>query len=735
MRTQRSFSKLRQPRHDRGSALLVSLVVIAGLSLLGLAFVGVSETESAIAANQRDSLQTQAIAEAGARAVVEWFQDPDWARSVELPDGTPAPIMPNNNPPPAGMKRTRVVGTYSGVYKSLGTLLFDRPYRPAPDNRFFGEEDTADITINDDIDPTTMENLNNFLFGDNDIKQGRISDIRIYAPPIVGGTLTGGFWVGGQRFGTATIRVTAQKRSLAGGGISQRVVKIVIGEFPMPIPGGPIQTASNAAFGGAFDVHWGDETALLNLNPAVTRTRLPWANPFQRPSFERGYDAQVFPVNAANPINFLQELVGKPYADPWAGSRARGANTACGACGAYNFNAVEGQAVHAAFQNQVNTVFPISRAVVFPTVQYATWKRIAVQGRGMKGIYYFTYVPGTNPPQYRRNGIGTARPLHYWVNNRGAGARLGAGFYFFDTIGGADPQLVGGSTDTSVLAPGISWNAAEFGGDFLMSGFVYLNIQQYRSTGGGNAAPLLRYNMPGEIYRDVGHRLKSTGSNAWQLDSTGGFATRGAGDGAFSFQDLNNNGRFDVVVNTVPTTIQSNENGAVTNRTVFLPKTWRDDAFYGTNCTIPPADGSMPAVSACSEPHEPYLNFIYPDNRDGAATVGWEPYATQTRRPRDLIGATAVPNCATDPERCTSNGYDGDGALVQIPAILNGILYNEGTYSSQGNVDYCGSVLIRGNAGATGNANVWFDEKLIKGNWAPAGMPRVIVYSSMTDEQ
>ncbi|HEX8255490.1 MAG TPA: hypothetical protein VF846_20285, partial [Thermoanaerobaculia bacterium] len=319
-----------------------------------------------------------------------------------------------------------------------------------------------------------------------------------------------------------------------------------------------------------------------------------------------------------------------------------------------------------------------------------------------------------------------------------AGARLGPGFYFFDTIGGADPQLVGGGTDTAVLPPGISWNANEFGSDFLMSGFVYLNIREYRSTGGGNSAPLLQYNMPGEIYRDVGHRLKVDGSSAWQLDATGVCcAMRGAGDGAFSFQDLNGNGRFDVVVNTVPTLVQSNENGAITPRNVFLPKTWRDDGAtaYGANCTIPPADGSMPPASACSEPHEPYLNFIYPDDRDGVATVGWEPFATQTRRPRDLIGASIVPNCATNRERCTSNGFDMNGALVPIPAILNGILYNEGTYSSQGNVDYFGSVLIRGTAGATGNANVWFDEKLIKGNWAPAGMPRVIVYSSMTDEQ
>src|SRR5438105_7211806 len=71
----------RNRRSDRGSALLVSLMVIVGLSLLGLGFVAISETESAIAKNQQNALQTQAIAEAGAKVVVEWFQDPGWAET------------------------------------------------------------------------------------------------------------------------------------------------------------------------------------------------------------------------------------------------------------------------------------------------------------------------------------------------------------------------------------------------------------------------------------------------------------------------------------------------------------------------------------------------------------------------------------------------------------------------------------------------------------------------------
>ena len=49
----------RNRRDSRGSALLVSLMVIVGLSLLGLGFVAISETENAIAKNEQSALQTK----------------------------------------------------------------------------------------------------------------------------------------------------------------------------------------------------------------------------------------------------------------------------------------------------------------------------------------------------------------------------------------------------------------------------------------------------------------------------------------------------------------------------------------------------------------------------------------------------------------------------------------------------------------------------------------------------
>src|SRR5438477_3225422 len=82
-------SKRKRP-DNRGSPLLVSLMVIVGLSLLGLGFVAISETETAIARNQQASLQTETLAEAGVKLAIEWFQNPTWALTNAA--------MPSNDP-------------------------------------------------------------------------------------------------------------------------------------------------------------------------------------------------------------------------------------------------------------------------------------------------------------------------------------------------------------------------------------------------------------------------------------------------------------------------------------------------------------------------------------------------------------------------------------------------------------------------------------------------------------
>src|SRR3954452_2163869 len=96
------FAKRSRRRfQQKGSALLVSLMAMVGLSLLGLAFVALSETENAIAINEQAHTQTVAVAETGAKLVLQWFQSP----AQMLARG----LMPANV---SGIKTSRTVEAY-----------------------------------------------------------------------------------------------------------------------------------------------------------------------------------------------------------------------------------------------------------------------------------------------------------------------------------------------------------------------------------------------------------------------------------------------------------------------------------------------------------------------------------------------------------------------------------------------------------------------------------------------
>jgi hypothetical protein len=190
--------------------------------------------------------------------------------------------------------------------------------------------------------------------------------------------------------------------------------------------------------------------------------------------------------------------------------------------------------------------------------------------------------------------------------------------------------------------------------------------------------------------------------------------------------------------------------GCVNTHNTYVVKTWKSDdeamADYGHKCTAPPANWDGTLVNTgnyCSEPHEPYLNMVFPDKpadnngKPYEVVVGWEAPDQQTTRPKTVDTAGAVVPCSPpDPDKCISNGYDVDGAVVPIDVILYGILYDEGQWGSEGNAWFFGSVLVQDDINlSSGTADVWFDEKLLKGTWAPPKMPRVIVFSEQTDEQ
>ncbi|HEX8412200.1 MAG TPA: hypothetical protein VF883_25345 [Thermoanaerobaculia bacterium] len=275
----------RRNRGSRGSALLVSLMVMVGLSLLGLSFVAISETENAISVNERNKTQTTHLAEAGAKTVVQWFQDPATMKARGL--------LPAND---VNFKTERLVSAYKGYYKpTLATdVLFDTPFGPKERDMFFGDEEHADIKIIDEANTAStafLKTLNESLFANDDA--GKITAIRVYAPPNVGGTTVNGFWVGGQRYGVATIAVTAQKFSKSGTPISQSVCRMVLAPFPLPGPSGAIQSVGGIETNGAYVVHWGAVESEQTTTTFVKRefTSFPWFDAYDHAYFEQGYDS------------------------------------------------------------------------------------------------------------------------------------------------------------------------------------------------------------------------------------------------------------------------------------------------------------------------------------------------------------------------------------------------------------------------------------------------------------
>src|SRR5207244_1959060 len=125
---------------------------------------------------------------------------------------------------------------------------------------------------------------------------------------------------------------------------------------------------------------------------------------------------------------------------------------------------------------------------------------------------------------------------------------------------------------------------------------------------------------------------------------------------------------------TSPVNLPQCGSGCTAGKATYVVRTWKSNAQatadYGFNCDVPATgyDGTNAGIHDCSEPHEPYLNMIYPDqaaNNNGApynVVVGWEPPGQQTYRPKTVdTQGNVVPCVPPDHDKCISNDYDVDG--------------------------------------------------------------------------
>jgi hypothetical protein len=160
----------------------------------------------------------------------------------------------------------------------------------------------------------------------------------------------------------------------------------------------------------------------------------------------------------------------------------------------------------------------------------------------------------------------------------------------------------------------------------------------------------------------------------------------------------------------------------------------------------------------CSEPHEPYLNIIYPDPNGSPAkyalksgndpeplTVRWQDPGTQQRLAKKETSTGVLFDCTTGTPTvldCTSNSYDERGPLTILGSqtsdgpVLEGVIYNEGSYDASGQAIYYGALLFQGSVSGTGTPFVFFDDSLATGEWAEKfdNLPRTVITTIETDQ-
>jgi hypothetical protein len=780
--TKRPHRKRRRGQ-DRGSALLVSLMVMVGLSLLGLSFVAISETENAISVNERNKTQTAAVAEAGAKTIVQWFQDPEKMEKRGL-------LPPNE----LAFKTNRLVNAYSGVYRPPSGRLFDLPYGPEEDDMFFGDEAHADIVIVDDPnDPSKpaskfIKEFNDNLFYNTD--GGRVTAIRIYAPPNVGGSLVNGFWVAGQRYGVATIAVTAEKRNTLDAVVAQSICRLVLAPFPLPGPSGAIQALGSVDTNGAYEVHWGaiesEEEKELFIKREVTA--LPWFDAYDRPYVEYGLDSSVIWEKNKNYAAYAHPqwgLIVRPTNAAFAALHEYRIVSATGPSGATepawdptpgNSNSYGGNVT---YKEVTPTAYPISTGAGSPYPNYNNrnwvvemlhrtvtdpWYNVRTRGT-IKGKDSGAAPGGPHPYPYATAasaGSFTAlnKPYHYFqsqtYDNRPDYKQVRVPRFDYDFWKAA---AIGGRGQTGVYY--LQWVA----GDTYTNGLETKSMQDWIKAGKGFFFFETKNGMnpqkggpgvlvPGDgnpcgakgvVYMNVAS-LKTTGAgcdgeDGWYNqppepyrdigyrmvnETTKKFATDGAGN---YVRDKAYNGKWDW--QDLPWSNGGNAKNGIFDVCVQLRKVRRasdntdvDEWLplpYFPGCTVG-NNVSAPACT-CSEPFEPYINIHYAGEKEGLQAYWDNPNLSSSvfaKKTVDDKPTNALVSCS--PSSVAS--ADGQEQCATNAWDSKGAMARLDGGGGHQPVSIEGVVYNEGNYESTGNA-AYYGSVVVGGKVSPQGTQEI----------
>jgi len=273
---------------NKGSALLVTLMVMVLLSLTGISFIFLADTENAISNNYYRGISTLIAGETGVYLVNSWFNNPLRTYNPSLTSSDPtqglvplAGIITWNSRTLA--KDAAGNATYWKKTGSGGYTLFDKPFMGAVNTssviqQFYGTASAPDIQIMlnttglTNISEAYLKQLNNILFGvtypvtdTNPIEPVnggvQITEIDLYSAPCAPFPATPTN-PNNSAYGICTALVTVQmcgppSGNKAGKILSTRYIRGIISDINYSVSGEALDVDGDVGTKGAGRYHWG----------------------------------------------------------------------------------------------------------------------------------------------------------------------------------------------------------------------------------------------------------------------------------------------------------------------------------------------------------------------------------------------------------------------------------------------------------------------------------------------
>ena len=321
---------------DKGSALLITLMVMVVLSLTGISFIFLADTENAISNNYYKAMSALMAGQTGVYLVNSWFNSPSRTADLvpavaDLQFNTRADALDGNGNP----------STWKSSGAVMGITPFDKPYigkvnSSAVVHQFYGTEAAPDVQIR--IDNTKgqayLHRLNGVLFGatyaaaTSTVPENggvQISEINLYSAPCapVPDTPTDAT---NTPYGICTALIIAQNVNVAGQVVSTRRIRGIITDINYAVSGDAFDVDGSTGANGAVQYHWGNIKTQGDLTGNNSQ-HLESGGPFTvGPEGIVKYCATLMGTydHETTTVSMPAVMVGKRLTDPWLLMRSIG---------------------------------------------------------------------------------------------------------------------------------------------------------------------------------------------------------------------------------------------------------------------------------------------------------------------------------------------------------------------------------------------------------------------------